>query len=60
MCSLDALGVSIAKRYTELTSLGEDAVRHRPVMRWYRPGMLRVRQLLAGLGMLTTYLMWAA
>ncbi len=60
VCSLGALGVAIAKRYTELTSLGEDAVRHRPVMRWYRPGMLRVAQLLVGLGMLATYLMWAA
>jgi hypothetical protein len=58
--SLGALGVAIAKRYTELTSLGEDAVRYRPVMRWYRPGMLRVRQPLVGLGLLTTYLMWAA
>jgi len=29
-------------------------------MRWYRPGMLRVAQLLVGLGMLATYLMWAA
>ncbi|HEX4291453.1 MAG TPA: decaprenyl-phosphate phosphoribosyltransferase [Trebonia sp.] len=60
VCSLGALFVAIAKRYTELTSLGEDAVRHRPVMRWYRPGMLRVGQLLVGLGMLATYLMWAA
>jgi decaprenyl-phosphate phosphoribosyltransferase len=60
VCSLGALGVAIAKRYTELTSLGEDAVRHRPVMQWYRPGMLRVGQLLVGLGMLATYLLWAA
>jgi decaprenyl-phosphate phosphoribosyltransferase len=60
VCSLGALGVAIAKRYTELTSLGADAVRHRPVMRWYRPGMLRVGQLLVGLGMLATYLLWAA
>jgi decaprenyl-phosphate phosphoribosyltransferase len=60
VCSLGALGVAIAKRYTELTSLGEDAVRHRPVMRWYRPGVLRLGQLLVGLGMLATYLMWAA
>ena len=29
-------------------------------MRWYRPGMLRLAQLLVGLGMLATYLMWAA
>jgi decaprenyl-phosphate phosphoribosyltransferase len=60
VCSLGALGVAVAKRYTELTSLGEDAVRHRPVMRWYRPGVLRVAQLLVGAGMLATYLMWAA
>jgi len=60
VCSLGALGVAVAKRYTELTSLGEDAVRHRPVMRWYRSGVLRVAQLLVGAGMLATYLMWAA
>ena len=59
VCSLGALGVAIAKRYTELTSLGEDAARHRPVMRWYRPGVLRAGQLIVGLGMLATYLMWA-
>jgi len=59
VCGLGALGVAIAKRYTELASLGEDAVRHRPVMRWYRPSMLRAGQLLVGLGMLATYLMWA-
>ena len=60
VCSLGALGVAIAKRYTELTSLGEDAVRHRPAMRWYRPGILRVAQVIVGLGVLATYLMWAA
>ena len=30
VCSLGALGVAVAKRYTELTSLGADAVKHRP------------------------------
>ena len=59
VCSLGALGVAVAKRYTELTSLGADAVRHRPVMRWYRPGLLRVAQVVIGVGMLATYLMWA-
>ena len=59
VCSLGAFDVAIAKRYTELTSLREDAVRHRPVMRWYRPGVLRAGQLIVGLGMLATYLMWA-
>jgi 4-hydroxybenzoate polyprenyltransferase len=34
--------------------------RNRPVMRWYQPGMLRIVQLLIGVGMLATYLMWAA
>jgi decaprenyl-phosphate phosphoribosyltransferase len=60
VCSLGALGVAVAKRYTELASLGEDAVRHRPVMRYYRPGVLRIGQVLVGVGMLATYLMWAA
>jgi decaprenyl-phosphate phosphoribosyltransferase len=59
VCSLGALGVAVAKRYTELASLGPDAIRHRPVMRWYRPGVLRSAQLLIGLGMLATYVMWA-
>jgi decaprenyl-phosphate phosphoribosyltransferase len=59
VCSLGALGVAVAKRYTELTSLGTDAVKHRPVMRWYRPNMLRVAQVAIGVGMLATYLMWA-
>jgi decaprenyl-phosphate phosphoribosyltransferase len=60
VCSLGALGVAVAKRYTELTSLGEDAIRHRPVLRWYRTDVLRITQLLIGAGMLATYLMWAA
>jgi decaprenyl-phosphate phosphoribosyltransferase len=59
VCGLGALGVAIAKRYAELTSLGAAAVRHRPVMRWYRPRTLRAAQLLAGLAMLAMYLMWA-
>ncbi len=59
VCSLGALGVAVAKRYTELTSLGPEAARHRPAMRWYRPEQLRVAQVLIGVGMLATYLMWA-
>ena len=59
VCSLGALGVAVAKRYTELTSLGADAVRHRPVMRGYRADMLRVTQVLIGVGVLATYLLWA-
>jgi decaprenyl-phosphate phosphoribosyltransferase len=59
VCSLGALGVAVAKRYTELTSLGADAVKHRPVMRFYQPDMLRFAQVLIGVSMLATYLMWA-
>src|SRR5262249_2470579 len=44
VCSLGALGVAIAKRYTELTNLGAEAIRHRPVMRFYRTGALRMSQ----------------
>src|SRR6201994_1847863 len=60
VCSLGALGVAVAKRYTELTSLGADAVKHRPVMRWYSPGLLRACQVGIGAAMLAMYLMWAA
>ena len=59
VCSLGALGVAVAKRYTELTSLGADAVKHRPAVRWYRPDMLRIAQVVIGVGVLATYLMWA-
>jgi decaprenyl-phosphate phosphoribosyltransferase len=60
VCSLGALGVAVAKRYSELTGLGKGAIPHRPVMRWYQPGVLRAGQLVVGLAMLATYLMWAA
>jgi decaprenyl-phosphate phosphoribosyltransferase len=60
VCSLGALGVAIAKRYTELSSLGAEAARHRPALRWYRPGPLRIAQYAAGAGMIAAYLVWAA
>ena len=60
VCSLGAFGVAIAKRYTELTSLGAEAIKHRPVMRWYRPGALRVAQIVVGAFMIAAYLAWAA
>jgi len=60
VCSLGALGVALAKRYSELTSLGAEAVAHRPVMRWYRPAALRVGQIAVGAGMIVAYLAWAA
>ena len=60
VCSLGALGVALAKRYTELTGLGAEALGHRPVMRWYRPAALRLSQLAVGAGMIAAYLAWAA
>ena len=60
VCSLGAFGVAIAKRYTELTSLGDEAIRHRPVMRFYRPAELRVAQIVVGAAMIAAYLAWAA
>jgi decaprenyl-phosphate phosphoribosyltransferase len=60
VCSLGALGVAVAKRYTELTGLGAAAIRHRPVLRWYHPGVLRITQVAIGVLMLAMYLMWAS
>ena len=60
VCSLGAFGVAIAKRYTELTNLGPEAIRHRPAMRWYRPAALRVSQVVVGGLMIAAYLAWAA
>jgi decaprenyl-phosphate phosphoribosyltransferase len=61
VCSLGALMVAIAKRYTELVLLGRDrAARHRPVMRWYRPAWLRRAQWLVTAAMVVAYLLWAA
>jgi decaprenyl-phosphate phosphoribosyltransferase len=59
VCSLGALGVAIAKRYTELTGLGEAAIRHRPVMRFYRPVPLMVSQWMVSALMISAYLAWA-
>jgi decaprenyl-phosphate phosphoribosyltransferase len=60
VCSLGAFGVAVAKRYTELTSLGPDAIAHRPAMRRYRAGALRLAQLASGAAMIGCYLAWAA
>ena len=60
VCSLGAFGVAIAKRYTELTSLGAEAIRHRPVLRFYRPAQLRIAQIAVGAGMIAAYVAWAA
>jgi decaprenyl-phosphate phosphoribosyltransferase len=60
VCSLGALGVAIAKRYTELAGLGPAAIQHRPVLRYYRPAALLAAQALVGIGMVAAYLAWAA
>jgi decaprenyl-phosphate phosphoribosyltransferase len=60
VCSLGAFSVAIAKRYTELTSLGPEAIRHRPVMRYYRPAALRLGQFVVAGLMIAAYLAWAA
>ena len=60
VCSLGAFGVAIAKRYTELSGSVLEAIRHRPVMRWYRPGALRLSQFVVGALMIAAYLAWAA
>jgi decaprenyl-phosphate phosphoribosyltransferase len=59
VCSLGAFGVAIAKRYTELTGLGEEAIRHRPVMRYYRPVALMMGQWMVGTLMISAYIAWA-
>jgi decaprenyl-phosphate phosphoribosyltransferase len=59
VCSLGALMVAISKRFTELAVLGEDAARHRPVMRWYSPALLRLSQRAVTIVMITAYLLWA-
>jgi decaprenyl-phosphate phosphoribosyltransferase len=60
VCSSGALGVAIAKRYTERVSLGGEAIRHRPVLRWYSAPVLRLSQLAAAALMAACYLLWAA
>lgn len=59
VCSLGALMVAVAKRYTELAMLEGDAARHRPVMRWYSPAMLRLSQRVVAGAMILAYLLWA-
>ena len=60
VCSSGALGVAIAKRYTERVSLGAEAMRHRPVLRSYSATVLRKSQLTAAVVMTACYLLWAA
>ncbi len=60
VCSLGALMVAIAKRYTELTVLGADAVRHRPAMRGYSARALRLAQRVVSAVMIVSYVFWAS
>jgi decaprenyl-phosphate phosphoribosyltransferase len=60
VCSLGALMVAIAKRYTELTVLGTEAARHRPAMRGYSPRVLRLAQRAVSAIMIVSYVLWAA
>jgi len=59
VCSLGALMVAITKRSTELRSLGPEAARHRPAMRYYRESYLRVAALVTAVAMAVGYLLWA-
>lgn len=59
VCSLGALMVAITKRSTELRSLGAEAARHRPVMRYYREDYLRAAGLVTAVAMAGGYLLWA-
>jgi len=60
VCSLGALMVAIAKRFTELTVLGVDAARHRPAMRGYSAPALRIAQRAVSAVMVVSYVFWAA
>jgi len=60
VCSLGALSVAVAKRYAELTSLGPEAVKHRPVTRFYQARFIRAAQAVIAAAMVATYVMWAA
>jgi decaprenyl-phosphate phosphoribosyltransferase len=59
VCSLGAFMVAIAKRFTELRVLGPEAARHRPVMSWYSPALLRLSERAVALAMIAAYLIWA-
>ncbi len=60
VCSLGALMVAIAKRYTELTVLGADSARHRPAMRGYSAPALRLTQRAVSTVMIASDVLWAA
>jgi len=57
--SLGALMVAVAKRRGELSSLGPEAARHRPVMRWYSYGVLCTVGRAIAAGIIVSYALWA-
>jgi len=59
VCSLGALMVAIAKRFTELTVLGADSAAHRPAMRGYSAPVLRLTQRAVSAVMIVSYVLWA-
>ncbi|PYC72075.1 decaprenyl-phosphate phosphoribosyltransferase [Streptomyces tateyamensis] len=59
VCSLGALLVAVAKRHTELASLGGAAVGHRPCLSRYTPSGLRAAQRVISVAMVGAYLSWA-
>lgn len=59
VCSLGALMVAIAKRYTELTVLGTESTTHRPAMRGYSAPVLRLSQRVVSGVMIVSYVLWA-
>lgn len=60
VCSLGALMVAVAKRSMELAVLGQDAVAHRPAMRWYTAASLRLGQRCLIVAMVIAYVAWAS
>src|SRR5262252_1871873 len=59
VCSLGALMVATAKRYTELTVLGTESAAHRPAMRGYSAPVLRLTQRVVSAVMIVSYVLWA-
>ncbi len=59
VCSLGALMVAIAKRYTELALLDRGAAAHRPVMSRYRAPMLRLGERIVAGAIILAYVLWA-
>jgi decaprenyl-phosphate phosphoribosyltransferase len=60
VCSLGALMVATAKRYTELTVLGADSAKHRPATRGYTVVALRITERAVSVVMIVSYVLWAA